>query len=100
MRRAPPLPDRNAEWETLTELDTRNAATAASAYAADNGDYTGITLFALGVYGFVQTPGVTTTVTATSAGNQMIIASEHASGGRAFQYDSTTGEITPIPRYQ
>ncbi len=36
----------------------------------------------------------------TSADDQMIIASEHASGGRAFQYDSTTGEITRIPRYQ
>jgi hypothetical protein len=94
---APPLPDRTAEWEALT--DTRNAATAASAYAADNnGSYTSITLFALEVYGFVQSPGVTTTVTASRGGDQVIITSEHASGGRACQYDSATGEFVPIPR--
>jgi hypothetical protein len=96
---APPLPDRIAEWEALAKTDTRNAATAATAYAADNnGSYTGITLFALEVHGFVQSPGVTTTVTASSGGDQVIIVSEHASGGRAYQYDSATGEIVPIPR--
>ncbi len=51
---APALPDTTAEWEALAEIDTRNAATAASLYAADNdGSYTGITLFALLTYGFV-----------------------------------------------
>jgi len=94
----PPLPDRTAEWEALAQIDTRNAATAASSYAADNnGSYTGITFFDLQTYAFVQSPGVTTTVAATSGGDQVIIVSECASGGRAYQYDSTTGEIVPIP---
>jgi hypothetical protein len=93
------MPDETAEWEALAEIDTRNAATAASAYAAENEDYTSLNLFAPEVYGFVQRPSVTTTVTATSAGDQLIIASECASGGRAYQHDSSTGEITPIPRY-
>jgi hypothetical protein len=95
----PGLPDRTAEWETLAELDTRNAATAASSYAADNnGFYTGISLFDLESYGFVQSPGVTTTVIAVSAGADVVIVSEHSYGGRAYQYDSTTGEIVPIAR--
>jgi hypothetical protein len=85
--------------QVAAQSDLRNATTAASAYAADNnGSYTGMTLFALEVYGFVQGPGVTTTVTATSGGDQVIIVSEHASGGRAYQYDSASGEIVPIPR--
>ncbi len=96
---APPLPDRTAQWEALVESDTRNAAMAASLYAADNsGSYTGITLFALVSYGFVQSPGVTTTVTTLSGGDQVLIVSEHTYGGRAYQYDSTTGEIVPVPR--
>lgn len=54
-------------------------------------------MFALVSYGFVQSPGVTTTVTSTSGGDQVMFVSEHASGGRAYQYDSATGEIVPIP---
>jgi len=68
-------------------------------YAADNnGFYTGISLFDLESYGFVQSPGVTTTLIAVSAGADVVIVSEHSYGGRAYQYDSTTGEIVPIAR--
>jgi hypothetical protein len=55
-------------------------------------------LFALVSYGFVRSPGVTTTVTTLSGGDQVLIVSEHMYSGRAYQYDSTTGEIVPISR--
>jgi hypothetical protein len=55
-------------------------------------------LFDLESYGFLQSPEVTTTVIAVSAGADVVIVSEHMDGGRAYQYDSITGEIVPIAR--
>jgi len=95
---APALPDRIAEWEALAQVDTRNAAVAANAYAADhNGSYRGISLAGLVSEGFVQSPGVTTTIVDTTP-NYVVIESEHAYGGRAYQYDSRNGQFGFVPR--
>ena len=94
--------DRTAEWEALAKSDLRNAATAAVAYAADqpDGSYAGMTLAVLEAnYGFMPTRGVATRVFVVADGDGFLVQSEHSLGGGAFQYDSATGEITPIPRF-
>ena len=94
--------DRTAQWKVLVKSDLRNVATAAIAYAADqpDGSYTGMTLaFLEADYGFVPTQGVTTQISVVADGNGFLARSEHSRRGGAFQYDSATGEITPIPRF-
>jgi hypothetical protein len=34
-----------------------------------------------------------------AGGTQFVAKSEHSLGGSAFQYDSATGEITPVLRF-
>jgi hypothetical protein len=93
---APVLPGSIAEWEKLAEIDTRNAATAATTYAADNnGDYTGLTVAALVVNGFVQSPNVSTVVVEATP-NHVVIESRHSYGGRTYRYDSATGKVEPV----
>jgi hypothetical protein len=99
---APTLPDRTAEWEALAQSDLRNLVTAANAYAADqpDGSYTGITIAVLSAnYGFVPSQGVNSAISVTAGGEQFIARSEHNEGGSAYQYDSATGNIQPVPRF-
>ncbi len=94
--------DRTAQWKVLVKSDLRNVATAAVAYASDqpDGSYTGMTLAVLQAdYGFVPTQGVTTQISVVDGGDGFLARSEHSRRGSAFQYDSATGEITPIPRF-
>jgi len=91
-----------AEWEAMAKSDLRNLVTAANAYAADqpDGSYTGITIAVLSAnYGFVPSQGVNTAISVTAGGEQFIARSEHTSGGSAYQYDSATGNIQPVPRF-
>jgi hypothetical protein len=91
-----------AEWEAMAKSDLRNLVTAANAYAADqpDGSYTGITIAVLSAnYGFVPSQGVNTAISVTAGGAQFIARSEHNEGGSAYQYDSATGNIQPVPRF-
>ena len=94
--------DRTAQWKALVKADLRNVATVAVAYSADqpDGSYTGMTLAALeSNYGLVPTKGVNTQISVVADGNGFLARSEHSRRGGAFQYDSATGEITPISRF-
>jgi hypothetical protein len=91
-----------AEWEAMAKSDLRNLVTAANAYAADqpDGSYTGITIAVLSAnYGFVPSEGVNTAISVTAGGDQFTARSEHNEGGNAYQYDSVTGNIQPVPRF-
>jgi hypothetical protein len=91
-----------AEWEAMAKSDLRNLVTAANAYAADqpDGSYTGITIAVLSAnYGFVPPQGVNSAISVTAGGEQFIARSEHSEGGSAYQYDSATGNIQPVPRF-
>jgi hypothetical protein len=90
-----------AAWEAMAKSDLRNLVTAANAHAADqpDGSYTGITIAVLSAnYGFVPSQGVNTAISVTAGGEQFIAWSEHNEGGSAYQYDSATGNIQPVPR--
>ncbi len=72
--------------------DTRNAAEAATLYAADNdpvNDYSGATMALITAQGFNQTDGYTTTITGTPGAD--ISLSTACAGGVGTVTFSTTG---------
>jgi hypothetical protein len=42
---------------------------------------------------------VNTAISVTAGGDQFTARSEHNEGGNAYQYDSVTGNIQPVPRF-
>lgn len=76
--------------------DTRNAAAAATSFAAStsDGSYTGATmpLLASG-HGFNQSPNTTTTITGTP-GDNIVFSSDCAGSTGTVTYDSANGTIS------
>ena len=85
--------------ESIAQADLRNAATAATACGADNnGSYANCgTIAQLAAYGYNPNPDVSIFINATVA--RWTATAQHNAGGSAYQYDSATGEITPVPRF-
>jgi type IV pilus assembly protein PilA len=93
------LDQRQQAFVAECRSDTRNAAAAATAFAADNnGDYTGMTIGGGGAndlaanYGFNQSPNTTTTVTA--ADTDSFTLSSNCEGPGTVTYDSDVGVVT------
>jgi hypothetical protein len=87
-------------WEAAAKSDLRNAAAAATVCAADNdGSYVNCGSAAqLSAYGFEKSPDVTyANLTATAT--RWVSATQHNDGGSAYQFDSATGNIQPVPRF-
>jgi type IV pilus assembly protein PilA len=93
---APPSDDR----EAAAQSDLRNAAAAATACAAANdGSYVECgTEAQLLSYGFDKSPDVTY-VNLTATASRWVSATQHNDGGSAYQFDTSTGEIQPVPRF-
>ncbi len=85
------------------QSDTRNAAEAATLYAADNnGSFTGMTADEARTQGWNQTTGVLTTFTPQNAGADIDISSACPAGAPSPVIFSTSGDdagkvVTPDP---
>jgi type IV pilus assembly protein PilA len=91
------LAQRDSAREAAAESDLRNGAAAATACASANGGSFATCSEATltGTYDWNQTTGVNSEVTIKTA-SQWVAHSEHADGGRAFQFDSNTGQVAPL----
>ena len=90
----------NPAWEAAAKSDLRNAAAAATACAAEHdGSYVECgTEAQLLPYGFEKSPEVTYANLMATA-TRWVSATQHDDGISAYQFDSATGEITPVPRF-
>ncbi|CAN5902448.1 hypothetical protein BH23ACT11_BH23ACT11_24490 [soil metagenome] len=76
--------------------DTKNAAAAATSYAAttSDGTYTGATMTILAdQHGFNQSPNTTTTITGTP-GSNIVFSSDCAGSTGTVTFDSDTGQVS------
>jgi len=91
------LAQRNSAYEAAAESDLRNGAAAATACSAANqGSFaTWDEATLTGTYDWNQTTGVEAEVITTAAG-RWVARSQHGQGGRAFQFDSSDGRVTPL----
>lgn len=91
------LAQRNSAYEAAAESDLRNGAAAATACAsAAQGSFATCNEETLtGTFDWNQTTGVESEVITTEAG-RWVARSQHGQGGRAFQFDSNNGRVTPL----
>ena len=91
------LAQRTSAYEAAAQSDLRNGAAAATACAsADQGSFATCTEEMLtGTFDWNQTTGVESEVITTAAG-RWVARSQHSQGGRAFQFDSNEGRVTPL----
>ena len=91
------LAQRNSAYEAAAESDLRNGAAAATACAsAAQGSFAARSEETLtGTFDLNQTTGVESEVVTTEAG-RWVARSQHGQGGRAFQFDSNEGRVTPL----
>ena len=91
------LAQRNSAYEAAAESDLRNGAAAATACAsAAQGSFATCNEETLtGTFDWNQTTGVESEVVTTEAG-RWVARSQHGQGGRAFQFDSDEGRVTPL----
>ena len=85
--------------EAAAQSDLREAAAAATACAANDGSYVECgTEAQLSSYGFEKNPDVTY-VNLTATESRWVSATQHNDGGSAYQFDTATGGIQPVPRF-
>jgi type IV pilus assembly protein PilA len=91
------LAHKNSAYEAAAQSDLRNGAAAATACSSDNqGSFATCDEETLtGTYDWNQTTGVESEVLPPEA-DRWIARSQHGQGGRAFQFDSTEGRVTPL----
>jgi len=90
------LAQRNSAYEAADESDLRNGAAATACSAANQGSFATCDEATLtGTYDWNQTTGVESEVITTAAG-RWVARSQHGQGGRAFQFDSSDGRVTPL----
>jgi type IV pilus assembly protein PilA len=91
------LAQRDSAREAAAQSDLRNGAAAATACAAANsGSFASCDEDTLtGTFDWNQTAGVDSEVTTNQAG-RWVARSQHSQGGRAFQFDSEIGRVTPL----
>jgi type IV pilus assembly protein PilA len=91
------LAQRNSAYEAAAQSDLRNGAAAATACASANqGSFATCDEVTLAsTFDWNQTTGVESEVTTTEAG-RWVARSQHGQGGRAFQFDSNDGMVTPL----
>src|SRR5919202_4615351 len=91
------LAQRTSAYEAAAQSDLRNGAAAATACAsADQGSFATCTEEMLtGTFDWNQTTGGESEVITTAAG-RWVARSQHSQGGRAFQFDSNEGRVTPL----
>jgi hypothetical protein len=85
--------------EAAAQSDLRDAAAATACAAANDGSYVECgTEAQLSSYGFDKSPDVTY-VNLTATESRWVSATQHNDGGSAYQFDTATGGIQPIPRF-
>ena len=91
------LAQRTSAYEAAAQSDLRNGAAAATACAsADQGSFATCTEEMLtGTFDWNQTTGVESEVITTAVG-RWVARSQHSQGGRAFEFDSNEGRVTPM----
>ena len=91
------LAQRNSAYEAAAQSDLRNGAAAATACASTaQGSFATCDEVTLtGTFDWNQTTGVESEVITTEAG-RWVARSQHGQGGRAFQFDSKEGRVTPL----
>jgi type IV pilus assembly protein PilA len=91
------LAQKNSAYEAAAQSDLRNGAAAATACAsADQGSFATCNEETLtGTFDWNQTIGVESEVI-TLGEDRWIARSQHDQGGRAFQFDSNDGRVTPL----
>ena len=91
------LAQRTSAYEAAAQSDLRNGAAAATACAsAAQGSFATCNEETLtGTFDWNQTTGVESEVVTTEAG-RWVARSQHGQGGRAFQFDSNEGRVTPL----
>ncbi len=91
------LAQRTSAYETAAQSDLRNGAAAATACASTaQGSFATCNEETLtGTFDWNQTTGVESEVLTTEAG-RWVARSQHGQGGRAFQFDSNEGRVTPL----
>ncbi len=91
------LAQKKSAYEAAAQSDLRNGAAAATACSSDNqGSFATCDEATLtGTYDWNQTTGVESEVLPTEAG-RWVARSQHDQGGRAFQFDSNEGRVTPL----
>jgi type IV pilus assembly protein PilA len=91
------LAQKNSAYEAAAQSDLRNGAAAATACSSNNqGSFATCDEETLtGTYDWNQTTGVESEVLPTEA-DRWIARSQHGQGGRAFEFDSNEGRVTPL----
>jgi type IV pilus assembly protein PilA len=91
------LAQRNSAREAAAQSDLRNGAAAATACASANqGSFATCDESTLtATYDWNQTVDVDSEVVTNEEG-RWIARSQHSQGGRAFQFDSNDGRVTPL----
>jgi type IV pilus assembly protein PilA len=91
------LAQKNSAYEAAAQSDLRNGAAAATACAsAGQGSFATCNEATLtGTFDWNQTIGVESEVI-TFGEDRWIAWSQHDQGGRAFQFDSNDGRVTPL----
>jgi prepilin-type N-terminal cleavage/methylation domain-containing protein len=91
------LAQRNSAYEAAAQSDLRNGAAAATACASTaQGSFATCDEVTLtGTFDWNQTTDVESEVITTEAG-RWVARSQHGQGGRAFQFDSNEGRVTPL----
>ncbi len=91
------LARRTSAYEAAAQSDVRNGAAAATACASTaQGSFATCDEVTLtGTFDCNQTTGVESEVITTEAG-RWVARSQHGQGGRAFQFDSNEGRVTPL----
>ena len=91
------LAQRDSAREAAAQSDLRNGAAAATTCAsANSGSFATCDEATLtATYDWNQSAGVDSEVTTNEAG-RWVARSQHSQGGRAFQFDSDDGRVTPL----
>jgi type IV pilus assembly protein PilA len=91
------LAQKKSAYEAAAQSDLRNGAAAATACSSNNqGSFATCDEETLtGTYDWNQTTGVESEVLPPEA-DRWIARSQHDQGGRAFQFDSNEGRVTPL----
>ena len=91
------LAQKKSAYEAAAQSDLRNGAAAATACSSNNqGSFATCDEETLtGTYDWNQTTGVESEVLPPEA-DRWIARSQHGQGGRAFQFDSNEGRVTPL----
>jgi len=91
------LAQKKSAYEAAAQSDLRNGAAAATACSSNNqGSFATCDEETLtGTYDWNQTTDVESEVLPPEA-DRWIARSQHGQGGRAFQFDSNEGRVTPL----